>query len=267
MPFDSDGNFSRIHNWEDDRRNGIEIVTDHHDEEDDNFANGLSQCLLRDGRTPLKDNFDAGNFQIKNLRQATLDDDAVNLAQLKSQIAELKTALLANVNSNAKVGDIKMSVSSANYDNWLLCNGQEVSRADYPDLFKVIGISFGTGNGTTTFNVPDYRGKFIRGLGGDSAANIYATQAESLPKIEGTINIAKGSMKNTGILNKSGVFNSSVSDSTVSTYNGYDDQVLSTTKASGIVFKASDSSNIYSGAHVTPINQALNFFIKAKEEV
>ena len=96
MPFDSDGNFSRIHNWEDDRRNGIEIVTDHHDEEDDNFANGLSQCLLRDGRTPLKDNFDAGNFQIKNLRQANLDDDAVNFAQLKSQIEELQDKLLSS---------------------------------------------------------------------------------------------------------------------------------------------------------------------------
>ena len=38
MPFDSEGMFSRLHNWEDDRINDIDIVTDHHDEEDDNFG-------------------------------------------------------------------------------------------------------------------------------------------------------------------------------------------------------------------------------------
>lgn len=257
MPFDSDGNFSRIHNWEDDRRNGIEIVTDHHDEEDDNFANGLSQCLLRDGRAPLKDNFDAGNFQIKNLRQANLDDDAVNFAQLKSQISELKTALLANVNSSAKIGDIKMSVLSSNHDNWLLCNGQEVKRADYPDLFKVIGISFGSGNGTTTFNVPDYRGKFIRGLGGDSASDIYTTQAEGLPNITGSFQVKAGA---------------SASDWTGSFFAGESitaDQYGGTFGRTNVTqFSAQRSSAIYGAStHVTPVNQALNFFIKAKEEV
>ena len=38
MPFDSQGNFTRLHNWEQDRIDDIDIVTDHHDEEDDNFA-------------------------------------------------------------------------------------------------------------------------------------------------------------------------------------------------------------------------------------
>ena len=257
MPFDSDGNFSRIHNWEDDRRNGIEIVTDHHDEEDDNFANGLSQCLFRDGTAPLKDNFDAGNFQIKNLRQANLDDDAVNFAQLKSQISELKTALLANVNSSAKIGDIKMSVLSSNHDNWLLCNGQEVNRADYPDLFKVIGISFGSGNGTTTFNVPDYRGKFIRGLGGDSASDIYTTQAEGLPNITGSFQVKAGA---------------SASDWTGSFFAGESitaDQYGGTFGRTNVTqFSAQKSSAIYgASSHVTPINQAVNYFIKVKEEV
>ena len=257
MPFDSDGNFSRIHNWEDDRRNGIEIVTDHHDEEDDNFANGLSQCLLRDGRAPLKDNFDAGNFQIKNLRQANLDDDAVNFAQLKSQISELKTALLANVNSSAKIGDIKMSVLSSNHDNWLLCNGQEVNRADYPDLFKVIGISFGSGNGTTTFNVPDYRGKFIRGLGGNSASDIYTTQAEGLPNITGSFQVKAGASAS----DWAGSFFAGESI-TSDVYGGTFGRTNVTQ------FSAQKSSAIYgASSHVTPVNQALNFFIKAKEEV
>lgn len=47
---------------------------------------------------------------------------------------------------------------------WLLCHGQAVSRSEYANLFGVIGETFGDGDGSTTFNVPDLRGEFIRGL-------------------------------------------------------------------------------------------------------
>lgn len=47
---------------------------------------------------------------------------------------------------------------------WLHCNGAAVSRTTYVKLFAVIGTTFGAGNGTTTFNLPDLRGEFIRGL-------------------------------------------------------------------------------------------------------
>lgn len=46
---------------------------------------------------------------------------------------------------------------------WLHCRGAAVSRTTYSDLFTVIGTSFGTGDGTTTFNLPDFRGVFPRG--------------------------------------------------------------------------------------------------------
>jgi microcystin-dependent protein len=42
---------------------------------------------------------------------------------------------------------------------WLYCNGQEVSRAEYANLFAVVSTTYGSGNGTTTFNVPDLRGR------------------------------------------------------------------------------------------------------------
>ncbi len=51
-------------------------------------------------------------------------------------------------------------------DGYLLCNGGEISRAIYSDLFSAIGTIYGVGNGTTTFNLPDMRGEFIRGLDG-----------------------------------------------------------------------------------------------------
>lgn len=49
---------------------------------------------------------------------------------------------------------------------WLLCNGQAVNRTTYAALFSALGTAHGTGDGSTTFNVPDLRGEFIRGLDG-----------------------------------------------------------------------------------------------------
>ncbi|WP_273789986.1 phage tail protein, partial [Bartonella sp. ML70XJBT] len=55
---------------------------------------------------------------------------------------------------------------------WLLCDGKAYSRTDYSDLFATIGTVWGEGNSVTTFNVPDFRGMFLRGL--DSGRSIDA---------------------------------------------------------------------------------------------
>jgi microcystin-dependent protein len=49
---------------------------------------------------------------------------------------------------------------------YLICDGRAISRSDYADLFMMIGTSHGIGNGSTTFNLPDYRGRFLRGVDG-----------------------------------------------------------------------------------------------------
>ena len=60
---------------------------------------------------------------------------------------------------------------------WLLCNGQAVSRTGYPLLFAAISTVYGTGDGSTTFNVPDFRGRTAVGddLMGTSAAGRITT--------------------------------------------------------------------------------------------
>lgn len=82
MPFTTSGTFERLHNWEEDRLNGIEIVTDHHDAEDDNFADGLSQTLLKDGRAPMEGALNMGGFSITGLAGGVNKQDAVTKAQL-----------------------------------------------------------------------------------------------------------------------------------------------------------------------------------------
>ena len=46
---------------------------------------------------------------------------------------------------------------------WLLCDGSTVSRSAYPELFSAIGTAHGSGDGSTTFHLPDLRGRFLRG--------------------------------------------------------------------------------------------------------
>jgi microcystin-dependent protein len=61
---------------------------------------------------------------------------------------------------------------------WLIANGAELSRTVYAELFAAIGTAHGHGDGSTTFNLPDLRGEFIRGFDnnrGIDAGRLFAT--------------------------------------------------------------------------------------------
>jgi len=63
------------------------------------------------------------------------------------------------------VGSMTMFAGSSAPSGWLLCNGNAVSRTTYASLFSVIGITYGSGDGSTTFNVPDLLGRVPMGAG------------------------------------------------------------------------------------------------------
>lgn len=65
---------------------------------------------------------------------------------------------------------------------WLLCDGSAVSRTDYAELYSVIGDTYGAGDGTTTFNLPDLADKFIQGN-----ATAGTVKNAGLPNITGSI--------------------------------------------------------------------------------
>ena len=78
-------------------------------------------------------------------------------------------------------GVVTPFAGSAAPDGWLLCNGAAVSRATYADLFTVLGTTFGVGDGSTTFNLPDLRGRMAVGAGAGSgltARTLAATGGE-----------------------------------------------------------------------------------------
>ncbi len=68
-------------------------------------------------------------------------------------------------------------------NGWLLCYGQEISREIYFNLYSSIGDTYGSGNGSETFNVPDLRGRMMLGadnMGGVSANRVQSEQADNL---------------------------------------------------------------------------------------
>lgn len=83
--------------------------------------------------------------------------------------------------SAIRAGSIDSWPSDTIPAGWLKCNGAAVSRTLYAALFNVIGTTYGAGDGSTTFNVPDMRGEFLRGLddgrGVDTGRTIGSAQA------------------------------------------------------------------------------------------
>ena len=102
--------------------------------------------------------------------------------------AALSTWKPATSHEPGERADFFMNAAPSGY---LLCDGSAVSRTLYPDLFGAIGVSWGTGDGGTTFNLPDARGEFIRGFdsgrGVDIARAFATTQADALKAHDHTI--------------------------------------------------------------------------------
>lgn len=72
----------------------------------------------------------------------------------------------------------------------LPCDGRAISRTQYPEYFAMVGTAFGAGDGVNTFNIPDYRGLFIRGWDGGSGRDygrVYGRiQNSGVPNITGS---------------------------------------------------------------------------------
>lgn len=83
----------------------------------------------------------------------------------------------ASATSLVPSGTVVSFAGSAAPSGWLLCDGSAVSRTSFSDLFSTIGTLYGAGNGSTTFNLPDLRGRTVFGLDnmGGTAANRLTT--------------------------------------------------------------------------------------------
>ena len=92
-------------------------------------------------------------------------------------------------------GTVAHFASSTAPSGWIKANGAAVSRSLYAALFNAIGTAYGVGDGSTTFNVPDLRGEFLRGLddgrGVDTGRTIGTNQVQAgraITSSSGTLN-------------------------------------------------------------------------------
>lgn len=83
------------------------------------------------------------------------------------------------------VGCVQAFAGSTTPQGWLLCDGSAVSRTDYAALYSVIGTTYGAGNGSTTFNLPNLVDKFVEG-----SATAGTVKSAGLPNITAYIEAA-----------------------------------------------------------------------------
>ena len=134
---------------------------------------------------------------------------------------------------------------------YLLCDGREVSRTDYPYLFDVIGIIYGEGDGSTTFNLPNLQDKFIEGAGTNAVGTV---KSAGLPNITGEFGAQGSTDVSTVGTGAFRVAQTGTIDGGKSSYSHY------SLKQS---FNASRSSSIYGKSDtVQPPAICMNYIIK-----
>ena len=91
--------------------------------------------------------------------------DAALESTLRNLVASEKAALQSQIQNSLPVGTVIAFAANAAPDGFLICNGAAVSRTTYAALFSAIGTTYGAGDGSTTFAVPNLKDKFIQGSG------------------------------------------------------------------------------------------------------
>jgi microcystin-dependent protein len=123
----------------------------------EDLASEITASLPTAGSKAMSGNLQMGTNKITGMGDGTAAQDGATMANL---IARMPAGVIVPYGgTSAPTG-------------WLLCYGQAVSRATYADLFTAISTTYGTGDGSTTFNLPDLRGRVVAGqddMGGSSA--------------------------------------------------------------------------------------------------
>jgi microcystin-dependent protein len=136
---------------------------------------------------------------------------------------------------------------------WIPCDGRELDRVNFSRLYESIGTMYGNGNGSSTFNIPDLRGLFLRGLDGGSGRDPEA--ASRLDRGDSTTGDAVGTHQEDSLISHNHTFNLNWTSSKVydDTNDKYHMQISGnytyTTKNSG-------------GSETRPKNISVRFMIK-----
>lgn len=155
MPYNPGGIFNLVQSYF--ASPGTTIRTEQHNPVFEDVQSALSQVLIRDGRAPMTGPLNMNSFPINNVAAGTSPGSVATLAQ-----AMPIGAVIDFAGPDAPAG-------------WMFAYGQAISRTTYAALYTAIGTYYGAGDGSTTFQLPDLRGRVVAGrdnMGGVSATRI-----------------------------------------------------------------------------------------------
>jgi len=178
------------------------------------------------------------------------------LERMVEQAVLLKQNIETMMSIINPVGVVQAFAGSTVPDGWLLCDGSAVSRTDYADLYAAIGDTYGDGDGSTTFNLPDLADKFIQGN-----ATAGTVKSAGLPNITGTIVVSDSQVGNFNTATISGALGHETQGEVCVANSGTTH--LSSGGNSKITFDASKSNAIYGNSTtVQPPALTLQYIIK-----
>lgn len=147
---------------------------------------------LPDTTTPI-DATNLNNLQ-SLMRQDIQDNQSIPIGGITGQILTKNSATdydvkWENKTDSVPIGSVFQFAGQTAPNKYLLCQGQEVSREDYSDLFNIIGTLYGEGDGTTTFNIPNISGRVPVGI--DSTDELFNTIGNKGGEKEHTLTISE----------------------------------------------------------------------------
>lgn len=218
-----------------------------------------------DKTIPTLDGMDELETRVQNIEKKVSSSEN-EMSLIETEISEVNKNI-ADVNANVEsvgkqvaqwvlIGEVKQYFGATIPDKYLLCNGQEVAQADYPELYAVIGsLPVCQSNTDGMFKVPDLQGRFLQGANG----NLGTVKEAGLPNITGSVEQVGTDADNQMEINSSkalyGSWNYYMGRTNPSEINGY----------MTVYIDASRSSSIYGKSDtVQPPAISVNYIIRAK---
>lgn len=138
--------------------------------------------LISDSRADINTNF--ANLNSDKIETSVLDTDTALAANSDAKVATQKAVkayidALGGLSNLVPTGSILPYGAATAPSNYLLCDGSEVSRSTYATLFGIVSTNYGVGNGSTTFNLPNLKGRFPLGYSASAPTKTFTFASRS----------------------------------------------------------------------------------------